>query len=65
MIQICFFGVLGSKLRMQDEHTVYFLIDRSCHPSGAVVGLLKVGKKNLFLVDGCGSQKQVGSKLIV
>jgi len=49
----------GSKLRMQDEHTVYFLIDRSCHPSGAVVGLLKVGKKNLFLVDGCGSQKQV------
>merc|ERR1711973_906960 len=49
----------GSKLRMQDEHTVYFLFDRSCHPSGAVVGLLKVGKKNLFLVDGCGSQKQV------
>ena len=49
----------GSKLRMQDEHTVYFLIDRTGnHGAGTVLGLLKVGKKNLFLVDSYGSQKQ-------
>ena len=37
----------GSRLRMQSEHVVYILLDRS---SNSVVGLLKVGKKNLFLI---------------
>jgi len=50
----------GAKLRMQDEHTVYFLLDRVENQGrGTVIGLLKVGKKNLFLLDGGGAQKQV------
>ena len=41
----------GSRLRMQSEHVVYILIDRSSNNGlGSVVGLLKVGKKNLFLI---------------
>ena len=36
----------GAKLRMQDEHVVYLLIDRSSNGGfGSVVGMLKVGKK--------------------
>jgi len=41
---------------MHSEHTVYILLDRE---SNSVVGLLKVGKKNLFLIDGQGSQNEV------
>ena len=45
----------GSKLRMQSEHSVYLLLDRASNNGcGSVVGLLKVGKKNLFLIDGNG-----------
>ena len=36
----------GAKLRMQDEHVAYLLIDRTSNDGfGSVVGLLKVGKK--------------------
>ena len=36
----------GAKLRMQDEHVVYLLIDRTSNGGfGSVVGMLKVGKK--------------------
>jgi len=50
----------GAKLRMQDEHVVYLLIDRTSNGGfGSVVGMLKVGKKNLFLLDGRGSQREV------
>ena len=36
----------GAKLRMQDEHVVYLLIDRSSNGGfGSVVGMIKVGKK--------------------
>ena len=42
----------GDKLRSQSEHIVYLLIDRECNAGrGSVVGLLKMGKKNLFLLD--------------
>jgi len=50
----------GSKLRMQSEHSVYLLLDRASNNGcGSVVGLLKVGKKNLFLIDGNGGQNEV------
>ena len=50
----------GAKLRMQDEHTVYFLLDRVENQGrGTVIGLLKVGKKSLFLLDVDQAQKQV------
>jgi len=50
----------GSRLRMQSEHVVYILIDRASNNGlGSVVGLLKVGKKNLFLIDGQGAQNEV------
>jgi len=50
----------GAKLRMQDEHVVYLLVDRSSNGGfGSVVGMIKVGKKNLFLIDRRGAQKEV------
>lgn len=50
----------GAKLRMQDEHTVYLLVDRHSNGGlGSVVGMIKAGKKNLFLLDGRGAQKEV------
>ena len=42
----------GDKLRAQSEHIVYLLVDRESNAGrGSVVGLLKMGKKNLFLLD--------------
>jgi len=50
----------GSRLRMQSEHFCYILIDRASNNGlGSVVGLLKVGKKNLFLIDSNGGQNEV------
>lgn len=50
----------GDKLRTQSEHMVYLLVDRESNAGrGSVVGLLKVGKKNLFLLDRAGDQKEV------
>jgi len=65
----------GMKLRMQTEHWVYLLIDRapSAPPAaqqgatkkaaggnnGAVLGMLKVGRKNLFLLDERGQQREM------
>ncbi len=47
----------GDKLRMQSEHVVYLLVDRESNAGrGSVVGLLKMGKKNLFLIDRQGEQ---------
>ena len=47
----------GDKLRMQSEHIVYLLVDRESNAGrGSVVGLLKMGKKNLFLLDRQGEQ---------
>jgi len=50
----------GSRLRTQSEHVAFILIDRASNDGlGSVVGLLKVGKKNLFLLDGNGGQNEV------
>lgn len=50
----------GSRLRMHSEHVVYLLLDRASNNGlGSVVGLLKVGKKNLFLIDANGGQNEV------
>ncbi len=47
----------GDKLRTQSEHIVYLLVDRESNAGrGSVVGLLKMGKKNLFLLDRQGEQ---------
>ena len=46
----------GAKLRMQDEHCVYLLVNRAANE---VVGLLKAGKKNLFLLNEEGHQREV------
>ena len=46
----------GEKVRIHSEHSVYLLIDRD---AGQIVGLLKVGRKNLFLLDGDGEQHEV------
>ena len=40
-----------AKVRNHPEHTVLLLVE-----GNAVVGLLKVGKKNLFMVDQRGEQ---------
>ena len=40
-----------AKVRNHPEHTVFLLVE-----GNAVVGLLKVGKKNLFMVDQRGEQ---------
>lgn len=57
----------ASKVRAHSgEHTVYLLIDREAkHGLGSVVGLLKVGKKNLFLMDRQGMQNEVYSMCIL
>jgi len=43
-----------AKVRNHPEHTVFLLVE-----SNAAVGLLKVGKKNLFMVDQQGAQNEV------
>ena len=46
----------ATKVRNMQEHIVYLLID---HAHNVVVGLLKVGKKNLYLLDRRGEQHEV------
>lgn len=46
----------ATKVRNMQEHIVYLLVDFA---NNAVVGLLKVGKKNLFLLDRRGEQHEV------
>eukprot|EP00095_Tigriopus_kingsejongensis_P009419 maker-scaffold143_size313727-snap-gene-2.18 protein:Tk09419 transcript:maker-scaffold143_size313727-snap-gene-2.18-mRNA-1 annotation:"alpha-tubulin n-acetyltransferase isoform x2" len=54
----------GSKVRAHSgEHIVYLLVDKTSQ--GCVIGLLKVGKKNLFLMDRQGSQNEVYSMCIL
>ena len=43
-----------------EGQTVYMLVDRSAvSGSGAVVGMLKVGRKKLFLLDGGGKPNEL------
>jgi alpha-tubulin N-acetyltransferase 1 len=53
----------ADKLRAHSEHVVYLLLDRGSNGGrGSVVGLLKMGRKNLFLLDRQGDQNEVGGK---
>ena len=45
----------GEKVRMHPEHSVYLLLDREAN---LVLGLLKVGRKKLFLLDEAGEQHE-------
>ena len=47
-----------AKVRNHPEHTVFLLVERN-----AVVGLLKVGKKNLFMVNQQGEQVRCANSL--
>jgi len=58
----------GMKLRMHNDHYVYLLIDRegtssptptTSSTNGTLLGMLKVGHKNLFLLDERGQQKEM------
>jgi alpha-tubulin N-acetyltransferase 1 len=44
----------ATKYRSHPEHSIFLLVEKN-----AVVGLLKVGKKNLFLIDRQGDQNEV------
>ena len=42
----------GSKMLASEGQTIYMLVDRKANSgAGAVVGMLKVGRKKLFLLD--------------
>jgi len=50
----------GSKVRSHPEYVVYLLLDFESNGGfGSVVGLLKAGRKNLFLLDRLGEQNEV------
>ena len=50
----------GSKMLAAEGQTVYMLVDRKAvSGAGAVVGMLKVGRKKLFLMDGCGKPNEL------
>jgi len=50
----------GQKSRQSEGQTAYILVDRySNNGKGAVVGLLKVGRKKLFLLDELGKPNEM------
>ena len=50
----------GSKMLSSEGQTVYMLIDRAASGGqGAVVGMLKVGRKKLFLLDTSGKPNEM------
>jgi len=50
----------GSKMMTADGHTVYLLVDKTAAAGqGAVVGMLKVGRKKLFLLDNAGKPHEM------
>lgn len=50
----------GSKMLASEGQTVYLLVDRKAvSGAGAVVGMLKVGRKKLFLLDNCGKPNEL------
>ncbi|CAG0884019.1 unnamed protein product [Darwinula stevensoni] len=54
------------KLQNSDNHHVYLIVDRDFkNGKGAVVGLLKVGHKNLFIIDEAGAQNEVSPLCIL
>ena len=50
----------GAKMMAAEGHTVYMLVDRAgAGGHGAVVGMLKVGRKKLFLLDHAGKPNEM------
>ena len=50
----------GAKMMAAEGHTVYMLVDRTAAAGqGAVVGMLKVGRKKLFLLDHSGKPNEM------
>ncbi|KAH8343035.1 hypothetical protein KR059_003974 [Drosophila kikkawai] len=49
----------GQRLRMSENQTVYLLADSEAGHNGSVVGLLKVGTKDLYLFDETGQTRKV------
>ncbi|XP_055915726.1 alpha-tubulin N-acetyltransferase 1 isoform X1 [Eupeodes corollae] len=49
----------SQRLRMSDNQKIYLLADVGAGHNGAVIGLLKVGTKSLYLFDESGETKKV------
>ncbi|XP_034671321.1 alpha-tubulin N-acetyltransferase 1-like [Drosophila subobscura] len=49
----------AQRLGLSDNQIVYLMADADDGPNGSVVGLLKVGTKDLYLYDGTGKAHQV------
>lgn len=49
----------AQRLRMSDNQKIYLLADVEAGHNGAVIGLLKVGTKSLYLFDESGETKKV------
>ncbi|KRK00874.1 alpha-tubulin N-acetyltransferase 1 isoform X2 [Drosophila yakuba] len=49
----------AQRLRMSDNQTIYLLADSEAGHNGAVIGLLKVGTKDLYLFDETGQTRKV------
>ena len=51
----------GSKMRLSEDQTAYILVDRAGghNGRGSVVGLLKMGRKKLFLADDRGETREM------
>merc|ERR1719350_2538764 len=50
----------GAKFRTAEDQTAYILVDRFGNNGlGSVVGLLKVGRKKLFLLDEVGKHNEM------
>ena len=50
----------GSKMLSSDSQTVFMLVDKHANSGqGAVVGMLKVGRKKLFLLDSAGKPNEM------
>ncbi|XP_068149338.1 alpha-tubulin N-acetyltransferase 1 isoform X2 [Drosophila tropicalis] len=49
----------AQRLRMSENQTIYLLADSNAGHNGAVIGLLKVGTKDLYLFDETGQTRKV------
>jgi len=56
----------GSKMATAEGQTAYILVDRSANNGqGSVIGLLKVGRKKLFLLDELGNHNEMTPQCVL
>ena len=56
----------GAKMMAAEGQTVYMLVDRAAGGGqGAVIGMLKVGRKKLFLLDGAGKPNEMSPMCVL